>query len=56
MICNFFVAIETRVPPPAAFEPQGNDIRFAVPMFATSFGVDIDPENFLAVNVPRHLG
>jgi hypothetical protein len=54
VISNFFVAIKTRIPPPAAFEPKGDDIRFTMPMFAASFGVDVDPENFLTVNVPRH--
>jgi hypothetical protein len=54
MIRNFTVTIKTRIPPPAAFEPQGDDIRFLMPMFAASFGIDVDTENLDPVDVPRH--
>jgi hypothetical protein len=44
MIRELIVAIKTRIPPPAAFEPQGDDIRFVMPVSASGFGVDVDPE------------
>jgi hypothetical protein len=56
MVCNFCVTIKTRIPSPAALEPQSDDIRVAIPMTAPSFRIYLDPKNLDAVDVYDHLG
>ena len=53
---NFCVAFKTRIPSPAAFKPEGDDIELAVPMCAPRFGVYVNAVNVDAVNVARHRG
>jgi hypothetical protein len=54
MIGNFSVTTKTRIPSPAAFEPQSDDIRGAIPMAAACFGINVDPENIYAVHGQCH--
>lgn len=50
------MAFKTRIPSAAAFEPQGDDIRFTIPVFAAGFGIYIDPKNLCIFDDSRHLG
>jgi hypothetical protein len=49
------MTIKTRIPPPAAFEPQGDDIRIAIPMLASGFRIYFDTGNLDAIDASRHL-
>lgn len=51
MISDRRMTLKTRKPTPAAFESDGDDIEFAIPMSTASLGVNIDPVNYLTVDI-----
>ena len=50
MICDRLMTFKTRIPMPAAFEFDRNDIELAMPMRTAGLGIDIQPVNILFMN------
>jgi hypothetical protein len=50
VIGNRMMTFKTRIPSPAAFELEGDDIQFTVPMRAAGILIYVDTKNFISVN------
>ena len=48
------VAIETREPPPAAFEPDRDYVERRMPMRTARLAIDVNSVNLAAVDLPHH--
>lgn len=56
MIGDSSVTFKTRIPSPAAFESEGDDIKLAVPMSAACLAVNINAVDIDAVDYSDHRG